>query len=240
MSRTSSNLLAIMVSALTFLNCSWRSGNWTLIVCVRSASAPCALASKLDVYLEKDKLSSLHSTEVNFLVAIAPFSFSKRIRKYPLVSNVAEMKDTGRWSFRHSCKVLNVALPLNVRPITVRRAFLAALPYILSTISSGNSASSSKLRSTGDGPWVSAPEGEVDPGPLPECAIRFELGGAVVGAIRFLLDSVFPLDAFALRLRHPPSSLALWRRRSSVSLSVFARQSQREILKCGEEGGDVW
>jgi hypothetical protein len=42
------------------------------------------------------------------------------------------------------------------------------------------------------------------------------------------------------RPRRPPSSLALRRRRSSISLLVFARQSQKEILKCGEEGGDVW
>ncbi|CAK9262372.1 unnamed protein product [Sphagnum jensenii] len=198
MSKTSLSLLAIMVGALAFLNCSWRSGNWTLIVCVRSASAPYALASKPGVYLEKDKLRPLHSTEVSFLVAIAPSSFSKKIRKYPLVSKVPEMKDTERWSFRHSCRVLNVALPPNVRPTTVRRAFLAALPCILSTNSSVNSASSSKLRFIGDGPWVSTPEGEVDPGPLPECAIRFGLGGAAMGAIGFLLVSVFPLNVFAL------------------------------------------
>jgi hypothetical protein len=115
------------------------------------------------------------------------------------VSNVAEMKDTGRWSFRHSWRVLNVTLPPSVQPITVQRAFLAALPCILSTMSSGNSASSSKLKSTGDGPWVSAPLGEVDPGPLPECAIRDGLGGAVVGVmIGFLLASFFPLESFAL------------------------------------------
>ncbi len=81
MSSTSLSLLAIMVRAFAFQNCSWRSGNWTLIVCVRSASAPCALASKFGVYLEKDRLSPLHSTVVNFLVDIAPFSFSKKIKK---------------------------------------------------------------------------------------------------------------------------------------------------------------
>jgi len=168
------------------------------MVCVRSASAPCALTSKPGVNLEKDKLSLLHSTEVSFLVALTPSSFSKRIRKYPLVSNVAEVKDTRRWSFRHSCKVLNVTFPPSVRPITVRCAFFAALLCISSTNSSGNSASSSKLRSTGDGPWLSAPGGEVDLGPLPECVIRFGFRGAFVGAVGFLLASFLPLDVFAL------------------------------------------
>jgi hypothetical protein len=132
------------------------------------------------------------------------------------------MKNTGRWSFRHSWRVLNVALPPSVRPITIQWAFLAALPCILSTMSSGNFASSSKLKSTGDGPWVSAPVGEVDPGSLPECAIRDGLGGAVVGVmIGFLLASFFPLESFALAveasslvtclaaaaLKHPESGL---------------------------------
>ncbi len=40
MSSTSPSLLAIMARALAFLNCSCRSGNCTLIVCVRIASAP--------------------------------------------------------------------------------------------------------------------------------------------------------------------------------------------------------
>jgi hypothetical protein len=63
---------------------------------MRSVSAPYALASKFGVYLEKDRLRPLHSTEVSFFVAITPSSFSKRMRKYPLVNNVAEMKDTRR------------------------------------------------------------------------------------------------------------------------------------------------
>ncbi len=225
LSRTSLSLLAIMVSALTFLNCSWRSGNWILMVCVRSASAPCALALKLDVNLEKDKLSPLHSTEVNFLVALAPSSFSNRIRKYPLVSNVAEVKDTRRWSFKHSCKVLNVVLPPNVRPIIVWRIFFAALLCISSTNSSGNSASSSKLRSTGNGPWLSALGGEVDPGPLPECVIKFGFGGPLWGRSDFLWPRSYYLMILLWRPRRPPSSLALQWRRSYFLLSAFARQS---------------
>jgi hypothetical protein len=50
-------------------------------MCVRSAYAPCALASKFGVYLEKERLSLLHSTIISFLVDMAPFSFSKRIKK---------------------------------------------------------------------------------------------------------------------------------------------------------------
>ncbi len=66
-------------------------------------------------------------------------------------------------------------------------------------MSSGNFASSSKLKSTSDGPWVSAPCGEVDPGSLPECAIKDGLGGVVVGVmIGFFLTSLFPLESFAL------------------------------------------
>jgi hypothetical protein len=38
---------------------------------------------------------------VNFLVAIAPSSLSKRIRKYPLVKRVVEAKEVGKCSFRH-------------------------------------------------------------------------------------------------------------------------------------------
>ncbi len=101
MSNTSPSLLAIMVRALTFLNCSCKSGNCTLIMCVRSASAPWALASKSGENLEKERLSPLQSTMVNFLVAIAPSSLSKRIRKYPLVKRVVEAKEVGKCSFRH-------------------------------------------------------------------------------------------------------------------------------------------
>jgi len=80
----------------------------------------------------------------------------------------------------------------------MRRAFFATLFYISSTISFGNSTSSSKLRSTGDGPWFSAPGGEEDPGPLPKCVVRFEIGGVFVGAIDVFLASIFPLEAKTL------------------------------------------
>jgi hypothetical protein len=48
-----------------------------------------------------------------------------------------EAKEVGRWSLRHSWRALNEALPPNVRPITVLRAFFAATPYISITISVG-------------------------------------------------------------------------------------------------------
>jgi hypothetical protein len=80
-SRTTPSLLTIMVRALTFRNCSCKSRNCTFIVCVKSASAPYALESKSGENLEKERLSPLKSTVVSFLVAMAPSSFSKRIRK---------------------------------------------------------------------------------------------------------------------------------------------------------------
>lgn len=93
---------------------------------------------------------------------------------------------------------MNVTLPPSILPITIRCAFFAALLCISSTNSSGNFASSSKLRSIGNGPWLSAPRGEVDPGPLPECIISFRFGGAFVGAIEFLLTLFLPLEVLAL------------------------------------------
>jgi len=114
-------------------------------MCVRSVSAPCALESKFGLYLEKDRLNMFQSTEASFLVEVAPSSSSKRIRKYPLVRSVVETKVAGRWSFKLSYSALKDALPPNVHPIMVLRAFLAVLPCILITISFGNSASSSRL-----------------------------------------------------------------------------------------------
>ncbi len=102
MSSTSPSLLAIMVRAFAFLNCSCKPGNYTLIVCIRSASAPYALALKSGENLEKERLSPLQSIVVSFLVAIAPSSLSKRIRKYTLVKSVVEAEEVGRWSFKHS------------------------------------------------------------------------------------------------------------------------------------------
>ncbi len=88
-------------------------------MCVKSASAPCALESKFGLYLEKDRLSPFHSTEASFLVEVAPSSSSKRIREKPLVRNVVETKVAGKWSFKLSCSALKDALPPSVRPITV-------------------------------------------------------------------------------------------------------------------------
>jgi hypothetical protein len=59
MSNTSPTWLARIVRAFSFLNCSCRSGNWTLTECVRSDSNPWALASKSGENLEKERLSPL-------------------------------------------------------------------------------------------------------------------------------------------------------------------------------------
>ncbi len=103
-------------------------------------------------------------------MAIAPSSLSKRIKKYPLVKSVVETKEEGKWSFKHSWRALNEALPPKVRPMTVLRAFLAAAPCISKTNSEGKSAFKTKLGSTGDGPWGLAPVGMIDLGPLLRCA----------------------------------------------------------------------
>jgi hypothetical protein len=50
-------------------------------MCVRRASAPCALALIFGLYLEKERLSPLHSTVVSFLVDMVLSSLSKTIRK---------------------------------------------------------------------------------------------------------------------------------------------------------------
>ncbi len=97
------------------------------------------------MYLENERLSLVHSTAVSFLVAMAMSSFLKRILKYPHVSSMAEMKEAGRWSFKHSWRALKVALPLRVLPITVLRTFLVAFSCISNTMSVGKSASNSKL-----------------------------------------------------------------------------------------------
>jgi hypothetical protein len=114
---------------------------------------------------------------VSFLVAIAPSSLSKRIKKYPLVRSVVETKEEGKWNFKHSWRALNEAFPPKVRPMTVLRAFLAAAPYISKTNSEGKSASKTKLGSTGDGPWGSAPVGMIDLGLLLGCVGRAEFRG---------------------------------------------------------------
>ncbi len=104
----------------------------------------------------------------------------------------------GRWSFRHSWKPLNVALLPRVRPITVLRAFLATLPCISNTMSMGNSASSSKLLSTSDGPWGSALVGAVGLGPLPGRVVRAGLGGVAEKVLDPLLGSIFSLGSLTL------------------------------------------
>ncbi len=90
---------------------------------MRSVFAPCSLGLKFAKYFEKERAQPLHSTVASFLVALAPFSSSKRISKYPLVSKVIVEKGAGRWSLRQSCKALKEALPPSVFPITILRTF---------------------------------------------------------------------------------------------------------------------
>jgi hypothetical protein len=111
---------------------------------------------------------------------------------------VVEEKDVGRWSFRHSWRSLNVALPPKVHPITVLLTFLVALPCISITISVGNSTYSSRLMSTGDGPWGSTPVGVVDPGPLPERIVRARLVGVAKKVLDPLLGAVLSLESLIL------------------------------------------
>jgi len=114
---------------------------------------------------------------VRFLAAIAPSSFLKRIKKYPLVRSVVETKEEGKWSFKHSWRALNEALPPKVCPMTVLRAFLVAAPCISKTNSEGKSASKTKFGSTSDGPWGAAPVGMIDHGSLLGCVGRAEFRG---------------------------------------------------------------
>jgi len=106
-----------------------------------------------------------------------PSSLSKRIKKYPLVRSVVETKEEGKWSFKHSWRALNEALPPKVRPMTVMRTFSTTAPCISKTNSEGKSASKTKLGSIGDGPWGLAPVGMIDPGPLLGCVGRAEFRG---------------------------------------------------------------
>jgi hypothetical protein len=49
-SKTFSILLAMIINILVFLNCPWKSENYTFIKWENKASAPCMLASKLETY----------------------------------------------------------------------------------------------------------------------------------------------------------------------------------------------
>ncbi len=135
----------MMVNAFSDRSSTCRSGNCTLMECVRSFSAPCSLGLNSAKYLENEKAQPLHSTAPNFLVALAPSSSSKKTSKYPLVSKVIVKKGVGRCSFRQSCNSLNEALPTNVLPITVLRALKAAFFCNLITITARKSASISRL-----------------------------------------------------------------------------------------------
>ncbi len=99
-SRTSPILLAIIVRALSFLNCSWRSGNWTFIVCMSITSAPWALELKFETYLKKKKFMPLHSTKVIFQVVLAPSSSKNKTSKKLHVNKVAETKKVDKWNFK--------------------------------------------------------------------------------------------------------------------------------------------
>jgi len=63
------------------------------------------------------------------------------------------------------------------------------------------------------------------------------LGGSLWGQSTFFLLRSFRLKLKLWLPRHPPSTLALRLWRSRFPCPAFARQLQREILKCGKEGG---
>jgi hypothetical protein len=62
----------------------------------------------------------------------------------------------------------------------------------------GKSASSSRLLSTGDGPWGSSPEGEVSPDLLPRGVFNGEMVVVGVEVVVPLFYECFKLGAFAL------------------------------------------
>lgn len=65
-------------------------------------------------------------------------------------------------------------------------------------MSCGNSASTSRLKSIGDGPWGSAPVGVIGPGPLLGCALRAGLGGVCEVESEPLLGPDLLLGPFSL------------------------------------------
>ncbi len=109
-------LLAMIVRAFVFLNCSWRSGNWTFIVWKSEVSAPCILVSKFIMYREKERFKPLHSTIVIFLADLTFFSFVKSTSKKALVSNVTDVYEAGR------CSVATLLWPsVGVKPNTWKK-----------------------------------------------------------------------------------------------------------------------
>ncbi len=168
-------------------------------MCVSSTSAPCALASKLETYLEKEKFMLHHSTAVIFRVILAPSSFEKKASKNPRVSRVANMKKVGRCNFKQLFRALIVGLLLMVRLMTILCAFLVAPSCISATISDENSASSCRSLSTGDdGPWGSSPEGEAVSDLLPRGVLKGGVYGARVKVTVLLFYSCFKLGVFSL------------------------------------------
>ncbi len=190
-------LLAIIVRALSFLNRSWRFGNWTFTVCVSIASTPWVLESKFETYLKKKKFMPLHSTEVIFWVALAS-SFENKVSKISWVYKVTERKKVNMWSFKQSFRTLIVGLLLMVRPMSILRAFLVAPSCITVTMSSRKSASSFRSLSIGDGPWGPSPEREVSLDSLLRGVFNGEMVVTCVEAIVLLFCACFKLGAFAL------------------------------------------
>ncbi len=71
-------------------------------MCESKVSAPCTLASKFEMYREKERFKPLHSTVVIFLADLAPSSSVKSTSKKPLVSKVTDVYDAGRCSLKQS------------------------------------------------------------------------------------------------------------------------------------------
>jgi hypothetical protein len=82
---------------------------------------------------------------------------------------------------------LIIVLPPNVFSMIVLWAFRMAPSCILSTIFGGKYASSSNLKSIGNGPLVSFLGGEVVHVPMPRGVISVGVGGIGTRAVVFLL-----------------------------------------------------
>ncbi len=69
-------------------------------MCESKVSAPYTLASKFEMYQEKERFKLLHFTIVIFLADLAPSSSVKSTSKKPLVSKVTDVYEVGRCSLR--------------------------------------------------------------------------------------------------------------------------------------------
>ncbi len=71
-------------------------------MCDSKVSTPCTLASKFEMYQEKERFKSLHSTIVIFLANLVASSSVKSTSKKPPLSKVTDVYDASRCSLRQS------------------------------------------------------------------------------------------------------------------------------------------